>query len=108
MNCPKCRYDGIRLAPKRHLDTIPAMLGWRAWRCGGCRHRFYLSERPRQGRPRKPQWLRNLSHTMHKRHQWVREGVILLAAFLIFLIFVKFLIVERASPAVWLLGASLL
>jgi len=53
--CPKCRSDDIARIPRSRLrEKMIGFFGWRVYRCGECRYRFY--DRPSRGTaPRSPE-----------------------------------------------------
>ena len=107
MQCPKCRYDGIREAKRKWFDVLPFLVGRAAWRCGGCRLRFYRLASVFAKTPlRKPAWYRKLMNKHARKRHLLREVTILIAALLVFLFFVRFLLVERVSGTAASIGIT--
>ena len=50
--CPKCGSDSIReSSTRRGMDLLPANIGKIAYRCRGCRTRFYLKRQNANSTP---------------------------------------------------------
>ncbi len=100
MHCPKCRYDGVRLAQHKWFDLVPALFAMQAWRCGGCRARFYQpTATVKQKTAHRRSWLRKIRHAAPRTKRMARELTILIAALLIFLFLIRFIVMERGSTA---------
>jgi hypothetical protein len=40
--CPKCASDDIhRIPPRRAMDRVARLFGWRVYQCRKCKTRFY-------------------------------------------------------------------
>lgn len=99
--CPKCGSDSIReSSTRRGMDLLPANIGKIAYRCRGCRTRFYFkpesdsSTTPRRRKSegkRQPLW----KHPILKRN--LNEISIALGSLVAFAVFLYLLV--RSSAA---------
>ncbi len=104
MNCPECGSADVRISRHAHaMDVVQRLLGRRAFRCRECRLRFYalkseaskLEASRRWSRfHRRPTWRENHEGQSHLRRTLGLLAIFVLA-FIIFLIFLRYLATER-------------
>lgn len=96
MNCPKCRYDGIRPQSPTLMHNVAEVFGWKAWKCGGCKHRFYRSASAEsKEESKRPRWMRRWKRILRKREHTAKEIAMAALAFALFLVLMKYLMMER-------------
>ena len=102
MVCPSCGSTNIRTSRRAFMtDKLHRAIGREAVRCRACRHRFYVSksgtavELPKAQSSRKRKSHKLSSSARRRRTRKIVTASIFALAFIIFLVFLRYITADR-------------